>query len=99
MKHEPLEVFARHATGLLSRLAAFEKVRRQRGCALISVRHATPEGEDVAVGTFEEVAAMLRASKFHDLAHELESRSGGDTHVVAIIHDLHYPPTLVEVPP
>lgn len=98
---EPLEVWARHATVLLSRLELFERVRRETGAALISVRHTTPQGEDTLVGTFAEISELLRQSNHADVAAALERARRAPVRrvrAVAIIHDLLYPATLVEVP-
>lgn len=98
--YEPLDVWARHATEVLARMEVFARVRRDRACALVSVRHATPAGEDVIVGTFAEVGEILRQAKQQDVAAALERarRAPARTHAVAILHDMQYPAALIEVP-
>lgn len=102
MSFDPLDVFERHAYWLMARLRTFAAVHPHWPCALIAVRHATPRGEDVMVGTFAEVEAMLHASKVHDVAAELVGRRDfaldTKTFIVAVVHDMHHAPALVEVP-
>lgn len=98
--YEPLDVWARHATEVLARMEAFAHARRDRACALVSVRHATPAGEEIVVGTFADVGELLRLAKHQDVAAALERvrRSPARVHAVAIMHDMLYPAALVEVP-
>lgn len=97
---EPLDVWARHATDVLARMEAFARVRRDRACGLVSVQHATPFEERVVIGTYDEIAEILRQSKHADVAAALERarRAPVRTHAVAIMHDMLYPAVVLEVP-
>jgi hypothetical protein len=97
---EPLEVWARHATAILARMEAFARVRRDRACGLVSVQHATPASESIVVGTYEEIAELLRQSNHVDVAAALERvrRAPSRSHAIAVMHDMTYPSVLLEVP-
>jgi hypothetical protein len=102
VKHDPLSVFERHAHDVMLRLQRFSSVSPIWPCAMIVVRHATPRGEDVMVGSFGEVEALLHAANVHDVAVELLSRKryaeSSKTFVVAVVHDMYHAPALLEVP-
>lgn len=99
---DPMRVFGRHAVQLLERLHRFAAVRPQWPVGLVSVRHATPKGEDMIVGTRHEIEALLRASKIDDVATQIATTATdaerSRTFLVAIIHDMSHPPVLLEVP-
>jgi len=95
---EPIDVYNRHASNAIARVAAFSKAARVRGCALISVRHAAPKGEGVVVGSFAEIAESLREVKQPEVAEQLLARAAGSSTVIVVVQDLYHPPAIVEVP-